>query len=224
MKKGDFLWAFVMAGIIAFLVFPATHKLFIQFTSAHSYLAGFFKFLILSTMGELLALRIVTGDWSIPEGMIFRSIVWGLLGMIIVLIFETFSSGIKGALTKGLLPGDGSPLVSAFFVSAIMNTTFAPTMMTFHRLSDTYIDLRCKSKGEKVTLKKVIAKVDWESFISFVIIKTIPIFWIPAHTIVFLLPAEYRILAAAMLSIALGAILAFSKKKSETVKVQSAQA
>jgi len=43
--------------------------------------------------------------------------------------------------------------------------------------------------------------------------KTIPMFWIPAHTITFLLPSEFRVLAAAFLSIALGAILAFAKKK-----------
>ena len=52
-----------------------------------------------------------------------------------------------------------------------------------------------------------------DGFVSFVLMKTIPIFWIPAHTITFLLPSEYRVLSAAFLSIALGAILAFAKKK-----------
>jgi hypothetical protein len=49
-------------------------------------------------------------------------------------------------------------------------------------------------------------------------VKTIPIFWIPAHTITFLLPSEYRVLSAAFLSIALGTILAFAKK-SDSLKI-----
>jgi len=38
--------------------------------------------------------------------------------------------------------------------------------------------------------------------------KTIPLFWIPAHTITFLLNPDYQVLFAAFLSIVLGAILA----------------
>jgi hypothetical protein len=72
--------------------------------------------------------------------------------------------------------------------------------------------LKYENKKGKVTLSEVIKRIDWDGFVSFVIMKTIPIFWIPAHTITFLLPPEYRVLSAAFLSIALGAILAFAKK------------
>ena len=221
MKKKDFLWLLILVGIIAFLVIPVTHEMFIKFTTAHPYIGGFVKFLILATMGELLALRIVTGDWSIPKGLVYRAIIWGFLGMVIVLIFEIFSSGVKGALSKELLPGNNSSLIFAFFVSSIMNLTFAPTMMAFHRMTDTYIDLRYEDKQMKISLKDVVTRIDWNGFISFVLFKTIPFFWIPAHTITFLLPQEYRVLAAAMLSMALGAILAFAKKKAQIVKVLS---
>jgi hypothetical protein len=43
--------------------------------------------------------------------------------------------------------------------------------------------------------------------------KTIPLFWYPAHTITFLLPAEQRVLFAALLGIVLGVLLAVSTKK-----------
>lgn len=43
-------------------------------------------------------------------------------------------------------------------------------------------------------------------------LKTCPYFWIPAHTIVFLLPNQYRVLVSAFLSIALGLLLAIAKK------------
>jgi len=42
---------------------------------------------------------------------------------------------------------------------------------------------------------------------------TIPFFWIPAHTITFLLPGEYRILFAAVLGIVLGVFLAVATMK-----------
>jgi hypothetical protein len=48
-----------------------------------------------------------------------------------------------------------------------------------------------------------------------VVAPTILWFWIPAHTITFCLPAEFRIIMAAGLSVCLGAILAFAKAKAK---------
>jgi hypothetical protein len=49
---------------------------------------------------------------------------------------------------------------------------------------------------------------------GFVFKKTIPLFWYPAHTLTFLLPAEYRILFAALLGIVLGVLLSVASLKS----------
>jgi len=215
LRKGDFFWLAGLAAFIAILVVPASREIFVKLTTEHAYLGGFAKFFILATMGELLAIRIVTGDWNIPKGLPYRAFVWGLLGMAIVLIFNVFATGITGALANGFLPGGNSKFAFAFFVSFIMNLSFAPTMMAFHRITDTFIDLRYENKKRKVTLSDVVKRIDWDDFVSFVLMKTIPIFWIPAHTITFLLPPEYRVLWAAFLSIALGAILAFAKKKKQ---------
>lgn len=212
MRKGDCLWLLVLAAVAAFLILPATHQVFVTLTAAHPYLIGFSKFFVLATMGELLALRIVTGGWKAPKGLFQRALVWGFLGMTIVLIFDVFAGGVAGALKKGLLPGADSRLAFAFFVSTIMNLTFAPAMMLTHRMTDTCLDL--KYEGKSAGVKDIVERIDWQGFVSFVLLKTIPFFWIPAHTITFLLPPEYRVLAAAVLSIALGAILAFAKKKS----------
>lgn len=212
MKKGDIFWGLGILAFVLIILIPASHEVFVSFTSTHPYLGGFIKFAILATMGELLAIRITTGDYKKPSGLIYRALIWGLLGMVIVLIFGLFAIGVKGNLEIGMLPGGTSKLAFAFFVSAIMNTTFAPTMMAFHRCTDTYIDLKYEKKG-KVTVSEVVDRIDWNGFISFIVIKTIPFFWIPAHTITFLLPPEYRVLVAASLSIALGAILAFAKRK-----------
>jgi hypothetical protein len=212
MRKGDFLWLLVLLAIAAFLVLPATHEVFVASTAAHPYLVGFAKFFVLATMGELLALRIVTGGWVLPKALVQRAVIWGFLGMVIVLVFDVYAGGVMGSLKKGLLPGADSRLAFAFFVSTIMNLTFAPAMMLTHRMTDTWLDLKSEGKGTAVA--DIVARIDWHGFVSFVLLKTIPCFWIPAHTITFLLPPEYRVLAAALLSIALGAILAFAKKKS----------
>ncbi len=219
MKKGDFFWLLALATIAALLLIPRTHETFVQQTLVHPYLVGFAKFLVLATMGELLALRIVVGSWSAPKGLIPRAVIWGLLGMVIVLVFEVYAGGVVGALRKGLLPGGSSKLAFAFFVSTIMNLTFAPAMMLTHRMTDTYLDL--KYEGQDAGVADIVARIDWKGFISFVLFKTIPCFWIPAHTITFLLPPEYRVLAAALLSIALGALLAFAKKKPRPSPVQA---
>lgn len=217
MKKGDILWALGLLAFILIMVLPATHRVFVNLTTNHPYIGGFIKFLILATMGELLAIRITSGEWNIPNGVVYRAVIWGFLGMVIVLIFNIFASGVKAALTKGILPGGDSKFAFAFFVSSIMNFTFAPTMMTFHRITDTYIDLKFENKKNRITMVDIVDRIDWQGLVSFVVLKTIPFFWIPAHTITFLLPPEYRVFTAAMLSMALGAILAFAKKQKQSV-------
>jgi hypothetical protein len=61
-------------------------------------------------------------------------------------------------------------------------------------------------------LGQVVAQIDWQDLVGFVCLRTIPSFWIPAHTVTFLLPPEYRVLYAAFLSIALGVVLALAKR------------
>ena len=92
-----------------------------------------------------------------------------------------------------------------------MNLTFAPVFMAVHRFTDTYIDMRSENKS--VTMAQVMDEIDWKGFIRFVVGKTVPLFWIPAHTITFLLPVQYRVISAAYLSIALGLILAYARRK-----------
>ena len=218
MKKGDVIWIAALIGIIAFLVWPDTHKLFVDFTNNYAYLAGFLKFTILASMGDLLAYRIVTSEWKIRNGFLFRAFIWGFLGVVIVLIFKIFGAGVEAAIESGALPGAGYTIAFAFLTSAIMNLSFAPSMMGFHRITDTYADLKFIEKRKNLKLSQVLEEVDWNNFVSFVVLITIPGFWIPAHTITFLLPPEYRVLMAAFLSIALGAILSFAKAKNKQRK------
>ncbi|MBF4695653.1 hypothetical protein [Fusibacter ferrireducens] len=213
MKKNDFIWGAILVLFVAFVSLEPTHSQFISLTTAHPYLGGFFKFALLATMGEMLVTRLNQGQYKKADGFIYRVIIWGLLGMVITLIFQIFAAGTSAALEKGYLIGKGSTFAFAFFTSCLMNLTFAPTMMAFHRYTDTYIDLKFSEGISQPTSSQVIDKIDWKGFISFVLFKTIPFFWIPAHTLTFLLPGEYRVLAAAFLSMALGLLLTIGKRK-----------
>lgn len=216
MKKGDFLWIGALLIWIVMLVIPASREAFIAFTDANPYVGGFIKFGILATMGDLLGARISKGEWSIPKGLIFRVIIWGIIGLMVTLVFSVFMGGAAAAQAGGKLPFKGVNFAQAFFGSAIMNLTFGPMMMVFHKFTDLFIDIKYEKNGGKVTMTELIDKVDWQTLIKFNWIKTCPLFWIPAHTIVFLLPGEYRVLVSAFLSIALGLMLAIAKKTKQS--------
>lgn len=223
MKKGDFIWGGVMAIILTGLALKETREAFITFTQMHALLGGFIKFSILSSMGELLAGRVGSGEWKFASFFLIRAFIWGLFGALITMIFTVYATGTSALLAAGLLPGGESQIAFAFFTSFLMNTTFAPTFMYVHRISDMYLDL--KADGEKdLSLGNVVNHIDTASFWTFVVKKTVFIFWVPAHTLTFMLPSEYRILAAAMLSIALGLILTLAKGRQKTEKGKMVEA
>jgi len=132
-------------------------------------------------------------------------------------VFDIFAAGTTAVIGKGLLPAFSevfpAELSRAFWTSTLMNLIFAPVFMAFHRVTDGYIDAGGGRLADiaEVKLESVVSRIDWAGFVSFVFLRTIPLFWIPAHTVTFLLPAEYRVLVAAYLSIALDGILAFAR-------------
>ena len=189
----------------------------------HGMLMSFIKFAILATTGEALGLRIKTGEyWYKGFGLLPRAIVWGFLGLTIKLAFVVFTKGTIGflsflgfenALEAFVGPLTSSKIVVAFSISACMNLIYAPVMMTLHKITDTHIvtnggTVSCLVKP--INFDGILSKIDWNIQWNFVFKKTIPFFWIPAHTITFLLPEEYQVLFAALLGIALGVILALA--------------
>jgi len=209
------VWGGILAAVLAFMTAPATKGVFTALTVGHPYLMAFAKFCILATMGELLGRCIMDGRWSRPAGLIWRMSIWGGIGIMVMVLFEVFAQGVASVLARGLLPGHGSRLAAAFYASVVANVSFGPVLMVFHRLTDTYIDLSCGIQGRdrrSPSLDEVIRNVDWHNLVSFVLLKTIPFFWVPAHTLTFYLPGEYRVVSAAVLSIVVGAILTLARK------------
>lgn len=213
---GDLIWGALILVWILILVIPVTRTAFINFTSTHAYLGGFIKFFILASMGDMLGQRIVNGAWTFPQGFIFKACVWGILGMMITLVFTVFFAGAQGAMASGRLPFYGSNFALAFFGSFIMNTTFGPMMYVYHKFGDLIVDMnyekRHKTYTGKITVEAMVNRIDWKTLVSFSWLKTCLLIWVPLHTIVFLLPIEYRVLVSAFLSILLGILIALSKK------------
>jgi len=217
-KIGDLFSVLVFVLIAIMLLNENSRSIYVQLNTSHPYIFGFLKVGVLATFGEILSLRIVKGHYSIPVGVFYRFVVWGFLGIVFVDVFEIFGSGTKSLLEKGLLPYIDAMkgFFQAFYTSIFMNLIFAPTFMALHRITDGYIELSKGSINKMFSIKfdSVLENIDWKFFVKFVIGKTIPFFWIPAHTITFLLPANYRVLMAAILSIFLGVLLSFRKKLS----------
>ena len=237
-KYGTIIWVGILAVVAAFLIVPDTNEMFKQATGAHPYIMGFVKFALLSIMGEFLANRLVHKRWVKVKGLLPKMFVWGVLGMMIVLMFSLYTQGVHGAIAKGLLwagiaigaePSFWSKLLTAFYISAIMNLTFGAVFMAAHRITDTYIDSVITERNQAVDSNRqgtaihrqrpaidgVISTIDWPGFFKFVLGKTIPLFWIPAHTITFMLPDQYKVLFAASLSIVLGLILSYAKLRNQ---------
>ena len=192
------------------LIIPACREIFKSLSSHYPYLMGFAKFAILATAGELIAARLAKGSWTLPALIIPRFLIWGLIGIWITFMMSVYRTAVFG----GVLPVFGGAftqrLLRAFYISVIMNTTFGPTFMAVHKCSDSYLELRA-SGNKSPKLKEIMGAVDWTKFVSFTLFKTVPLFWIPAHTLTFLLPTEYQVMMAASLSVALGIILNLGK-------------
>jgi len=215
--------------ILCFLPFFISHSLleaYKAFNMEHPMVMSFLKFAILATLGEVIGLRIKTGRYSaVGFGVLPRAVVWGFLGLTIKMAFVVFASGVpvflekmgvENALKVMAKPFSATKLLVAFSISAAMNLIYAPVMMTLHRITDTHIVSNGGSLSsllKPIQFGKIMKEMDWGMQWHFVFKKTIPFFWIPAHTITFLMPAEYRVLFAALLGIVLGILLAVAANK-----------
>ena len=229
MKKADLITIVIVAAVVCgFAFIPGAWTLFNETTKAHGLLMSFFKFAILGTFGEMLALRIREGVYMKKGfGLLPKMLVWGVLGVVIASAMTIFKTGTVALLDGGFhlggkaaawFAGDLSwgKFFVALCVSVLMNTLFAPVFMTFHKITDIHIaETGGTLKGffsKPLKIKETMSqKINWDVQYGFVFAKTIPLFWYPAHTITFLLPGTLQVLFAAFLGVALGVILSIKK-------------
>lgn len=218
MKKNDLVFAaIVLAIFLPFVISPQALSFYETATREHGIAMSFLKFALLATLGESLGLRIKEGVYNKTGfGLAPRAVVWGFLGITIFLAFKIFANGAP-VFVNYLLNGATLPkVVNAFAISLTMNSIFAPWMMTLHKITDTHIIThggKISALLKPIPFAKILKELNWDVQFNFVFLKTIPLFWIPAHTITFMLPQEYQVLFAAILGIALGVILSIAAIK-----------
>ncbi|TKG88494.1 hypothetical protein EYV94_27030 [Puteibacter caeruleilacunae] len=229
MKKSDLLFlVFITLLFAPFFMSDVVYDFYSSFNKNHPYVMGFIKFAILATTGEAIGLRLREGNYNKNGfGLIPRAIVWGFLGITIVVAFQIFASGapvfmkilgVEGATEVMRGPITLQRVMVAFGISVTMNLIYAPVMMTLHKITDTHIVNNGGTVSgllKPIEFGEIMKGLDWGVQWNFVFKKTIPFFWIPMHTITFLLPVEFRVLFAALLGIALGIILSIAVLKSK---------
>ena len=145
-----------------------------------------------------------------------------IFSMLSVLAFMIFSAGVPLAMSRIGMdwaaralagPFGTEKLLTAFAISLCLNTLFAPVLMVAHKISDLHIaryegTLRCLWHLPDVG--GLLKSVNWDVMWRLVLFRTVVFFWIPVHTITFLLPEAFRVLFAALLGAVLGLILAWA--------------
>lgn len=230
MKKQDFIFILgVAAMLLPFFICESVYDWYHSFNAAHGMVMSFLKFALLSTLGEMIGLRISAGVYNRKGfGILPRMLVWGVLGMGINAAMIIFSNGTPVLLqylgmadAAGVFHSEGiswSKVLVAFAISVSMNTIFAPVFMTLHKITDTHILTTAGTLRGFFTpfsMGDIMAGLNWQVLWGFVFKKTIPLFWYPAHTITFLLPGNMRVLFAALLGVVLGVLLAIGARKGD---------
>jgi len=239
MKKQDIIFLlFFSILLIPFLPFSflsSFHKGFL-YNDSYWLVTSFIKFSLLATTGEVIGLRIKTGNYFANGfGIIPRMLVWGFLGITIKIAFVLFATGIpivteKYFMINGTIEsmnfkdifqasqaGYGfKRILAAFFISFFINIFYAPIMMTFHKITDYHITKNggtLKGFFTKINFIDSFNNINWNIHWGFVLKKTIPFFWIPMQTINFLVAPEFRVVIAAFLGIILGILLSVASIK-----------
>jgi hypothetical protein len=76
-----------------------------------------------------------------------------------LLAIRLMQKAVAYIVQLGLIPGTSGRLLPAFLCSLIMNVTFAPTMMIFHKITDTAITMKY-NRERLVSLKNVVGNID----------------------------------------------------------------
>jgi hypothetical protein len=227
MKASDFTVGVCIALVLGLFGFvPGAFEAFNNFSQAHDFLMSFVKFGVLCTLGESIALRITAKCYNRPGfGILPRFVLWGLIGLIINASFIIYAMGVPHLVAALGLPLPVDSLAGtylphrigmAFCVSLSNNFLFAPLFMTAQTVASIHIS---ETGGtltgffSPINVSQTLHKIDWNMLWGYVFKKTLPLFWVPCHTITFILPTELRVLFAAALGVVLGVILAFASQK-----------
>jgi len=197
-KVRDITGAVYFLAITVFLVADA--DLIARLTHAHPYGMGFTKFAALATFGECLKNRLAAGYW-LPSRLSLRVLIWGIFGLWIPAAFPFMDGGTRTLASLHLWPAEPAALWMSIWINLFAGFGFF--MMFMHYWTDSMLMQGIHASWQLLGRPETVR---WGK----VILISIVLFWIPAHTMTFLLPPVWRILFAAYLGIALGLIPSFA--------------
>lgn len=169
--------------------------MWVDFVTEFPILSGMVQFAILGTVGELVGNGIRKGKFSFfsVKMTLGKMAVWALLAIMVKYAFVGFSGFVNALVAYNMLPN----LFLPFFISAFMNIMFGPILIFSHRALDNLLEKKSNWKGIKGALLTLL----W--------------FWIPAHTVTFMLDQLWRITLAALWSVMLGIIMGFFNRQKQ---------
>lgn len=173
---------------------------YIELVTTHPIITAMAQFAVLGTFGDIISHWIVKRKIISPynfKTLMLKVIEWCILAVLIKYAFVGFQGFVDELINQNYLP-HLSGFSRSFSVSTLMNLQFGPFLVIMHRLMDNLI----AGKQNWKNLDKGFYSLVW--------------FWIPAHTITFILPKEFQIGLAALWSLALGIILGFYNRKAST--------
>ena len=177
-------------------------ELYLNFVKEYPLLSSAVQIGILGTIGELIAVRIRSGKWSFfgpgPWCLLLKVLIWAFLGVTFKYAFTGFFAAVQAFVDKGwwFAIAGTNVYAKALSVSFFANIIFGPIFVTFHRYTDNWIE---KKEMDWNTLQKAWLTLIW--------------FWIPAMTLVFILPEHLRIGLLSLWNIVLGMMLGYFAQK-----------
>lgn len=184
---------------------------YIQFVTSYPIGSAMLQFAVLGTLGEIISRWIQRKKVFYPFSWlltVWKMVTWAILAICIKFAFigtEGFVNELVNHYPNPMLPliFKDSVFLHALAKSVFVNLQFGLFLVLFHRVLDNLFQVE-KNWGH---LDKAMYTLLW--------------FWIPAHTITFILPAHFQIGLAALWSVVLGMLLgSFAGKPTKRNKIK----
>jgi hypothetical protein len=170
---------------------------YVELVKEYPIYSAMVQFAILGTLGDIFSKWMQQGKVHKPYKIsiiLLKMLEWAIIAVTIKYAFTGFQGFIDSLIAHHLLP-ELSNFARAFTVSVTMNLQYGLFLVIFHRFLDNVIAKQHNWKN----IDKGMFSLIW--------------FWIPAHTITFMLEKPFQIGLAALWSVVLGFILGYYNRE-----------
>ena len=174
---------------------------YISIVQKYPFYSAMIQFAILGTLGGCIAKWVQNKKFYFPltwKEAIWFPVSWAILAVMIKAAFIGFDGYINILIDKNIFPeilSSETSFIRALCWSMLMNLQFGPFLIIVHR----WLDCLPFGKTNWKNIDKSLISLLW--------------WWIPAHTVTYMLPVDFRIGLAAFWSLILGFILGIFNRK-----------